>query len=614
MLFFLSEYLRFDSQMLSRLVITGLAIGALAILRSNPRLGKSEVAAFSAFSILFDFSLVMGYHIAIGDDTYSGLIDNSYVTDYTLADVVAFGFMFIVILAVSLAAYSLIKHGFPYRKGGAGNGRSAIERGDASCRISPKFVLVLALVLFFMWVPYLVVYYPGLIFGDTVNSFNQIVNARPLSDHHPVLYTMFIKCCWWVAHAFGFGNAAGCALYSVIQMAVMAACFAYLIAWIAARLRFGSKARIALYGLGIAYFGISPYVATYSIAMWKDPLFSVSLMMITLLIADAVVFRKGRTGFSLRVSLVAFAVFAFLAVFFRHNGVYILILLLMAMVVWLPLSRGDNDCGDCASSFCGRSARSQTKWMSAICAIMIVVFFVVSGPVFTALGVVKGSSAESLGIPLNQMARVASSGGDMTESDEEYLDSILPIELYSTTYRPCCTDMLKWDANFNQEALSDGFFSHWLSMMVRNPRTYLEAWELQTCGFWAVNVPAADDFGNISGGVVYNNTASVEKFGIDSSVGIQNETVRSLFPLDEASIPVGVILWAVLYLCCCVCCLGRAGWLVVFVPSIALLATLLVASPIWYWPRYAAAVQFLVPLFAVVPLFLRRFAARSTLR
>lgn len=48
----------------------------------------------------------------------------------------------------------------------------------------------------------------------------------------------------------------------------------------------------------------------------------------------------------------------------------------------------------------------------------------ITGPVYKALNVTPSEKAESIGILLNQMARVAALDGDMTESDKEYLNSM----------------------------------------------------------------------------------------------------------------------------------------------------------------------------------------------
>ena len=45
---------------------------------------------------------------------------------------------------------------------------------------------------------------------------------------------------------------------------------------------------------------------------------------------------------------------------------------------------------------------------------------------------------------------------------------------------------------------------------------------------------------------------------------------------------------------------GRGKWVLFLVPSLALVGTLVVASPIWYWPRYGAALQFLIPLYIAI--------------
>lgn len=40
-----------------------------------------------------------------------------------------------------------------------------------------------------------------------------------------------------------------------------------------------------------------------------------------------------------------------------------------------------------------------------------------------------------------------------------------------------------------------------------------------------------------------------------------------------------------------------------------LIASLLVASPIWYWERYGAAMQFLIPFFISMPFAMAKHEA-----
>lgn len=142
-------------------------------------------------------------------------------------------------------------------------------------------------------------------------------------------------------------------------------------------------------------------------------------------------------------------------------------------------------------------------------------------------------------------------------------------------------------------------------MFVRNPVVCFEAWELQTCGFWAVNLPEANGYDrNLAGGVPRNTVTgyedSVSALNIELENKLQSDKFYKLFPQDEWSIPLGLIHWALLFLAMCLVLLNRGKWLLSLAPSLGLALTLVVASPIWYWPRYGAAVQFLIPFYVAV--------------
>ena len=48
---------------------------------------------------------------------------------------------------------------------------------------------------FILWIPYLVIYYPGFIFGDSLGSIAQALGVAKLYNHHPIFYTLFLKMC-----------------------------------------------------------------------------------------------------------------------------------------------------------------------------------------------------------------------------------------------------------------------------------------------------------------------------------------------------------------------------------------------------------------------------------
>lgn len=378
-------------------------------------------------------------------------------------------------------------------------------------------------------------------------------------------------------------------------MGFMAYAFSYLSRWITARCSLKNYWTLII----VLIISLLPYIATYSIAMWKDPFFSTALALATLLLTDFIL-SKGTIIKSSKAWLPCFLILLLIVAFSRNNGIYIIACTeIILLVYWLVTKRKPE-----------RNFAHIGK-LTGLIACVVVLCPVVTGPIYRALGIASSPKVESVGILLNQMARVAALDGDMTENDKEYLNSIVPLDEYKTLYSPTCTDNLKWNTLFNGAALENGFFEHWLSLFVQNPRAYFEAWELQTFGFWAVNQPNVLSFGaNISSGVPRNTAeayaADLDVYQINAENKLGHDSLRDIFPQDSRTIPVGIIFWSVAFLSICLCLSGRARWVIALVPSLALLGTLIVASPIWYWPRYGAAVQFLIPFYVALVVMVRR--------
>ena len=383
------------------------------------------------------------------------------------------------------------------------------------------------------------------------------------------------------------GNTIGVGMSSICQSALMSLGFGLLARWVVVR---GGVRPVA--GIAIALvFSLTPYIATYGIALWKDPLFSSAVLVFSMCLADYV-WSKGEIA-QKKSWITLLLISSLVMVFFRNNGIYILLGTLVLLAIFLIVKSRL------------RHAKGSGRVIGCMAAVLLV-FGIVTGPVYSFGGVASSEASESVGIPLNQMARVVALDGEMSESDREYMNSIYPLEEYKSTYTPCCTDNLKWAPGFNNSALNEGLWGHWASMLVRNPNAYFQAWELQTYGFWAVNPGNSDHFWswNINGGVPRNaNAAYVDQlvpYGIESNPAALDESWNEMFPIDSWSIPISWLFWAVLYLSICLFAADKGRWVFALIPSIILVATLVIASPIYYWSRYGAALQFLIPMYALM--------------
>lgn len=532
-------------------------------------------------SLVFSFVLVLGAHIRVTEPVIAGGIYENYIEPYSALDVVAFWVMSALVFWVLSALVQLSS-----RWRCRAFAEDSLRANDCGSSIRVLAVAIRALVIFLLYLPFFLRYCPGLFFGDTFSSFAQIMGWNPLSNHHPVAFTMMMAACIKVAGLFGLGPSVGVALLTVLQMACVASTFGYLSIWVTSRLRVSSRWSWLL----VVYFGLSRYCALYSIALWKDPLFSCCLVLMVTMLADAVM---GKGSLSSALRLLVFGALALGVMLLRNNGLYICAALFVVLAIIEVLGR------------LGRIGPMRSGSRLAIpLGVAIAACLAITGPVYSAMGVAPSEDVESAGIPLAQMARVVALEGDMSESDRSYMNELLPLDRYGEVYRPSFIDPLKWNDDFNSDHLKDGFWSHWVSMFLQNPSMYFEAWELQTFGFWAPNVKGADGLPeNFLMGVPYNFVADAK-----ASTGVTFRNLLAPFGdgvdvaigLNAWSISGAVVFWLLVFSAVLLVSRGRSRFALPLLPFLLLYGTLFIASPIWYWPRYIVAAQFGLPVVLVV--------------
>lgn len=565
----LSVYMRLEPVPLFRLLLTAAALLSLRTLSRRP-LRRRESAVFALFSAAVSLVLVLGFHIHM-EDRYHGTVLSNYITPYALTDALAFLVMIPVLTVLFSALYRIITA--PKSASPAASGVAPVHR---------RLRLIIFAALMVCYLPYLIVYWPGLVLNDTLSSISQALEMTPLVNHHPVLYTLFIRLCMAIGEALLHSRTAGYALYTLSQMLYVSACLAYLIDWVSRHVRRSGTAAAAM----TALFGLVPYFASYSVAGWKDPVFSVSVAVLSVMLLDDAIHSKEKHALR---SIAAYWGMLLMTAFSRTNGIGVIACVAIWQLVCLIARKA--------------AKRALRPGMLAATLASIAVFIVVHGPVFSAMGVTT-DKREVNSLVLQQMARVAALGGDMTESDRAFLDALLPLEQYKETYRPCCVDLLKWDENFSTAAMEEGMYGHWLSMLLRTPVAYIEAWELNTFGFWTLNVPEINyaDW-NLSAGVIRNkldpqyvaNTHA--EYGIEMKNLLGGDTLRSFLPTDEWFIPAGWMFWGCVFLALCLLLRGQFALLIALVPTFGLLLPLILVTPTCYWIRYAAAAHYLIPVY-----------------
>lgn len=544
-------------------LLGALTLGGAWLLRRRP-LARKEMLTLGGFALLLSIVLILGQHISVDAmDLYGGTYQKNKILPYSWRDLCAVLVMLPSLTTLLGALYRLIAN----VKGTA---------FDPAPHWKRHFCLFGVLLL--LWLPYLLAYWPGVILGDTLSSIRQALGITRLNNRHPFCYTIFLRICFRIGQALSDGNTLGYVLYTILQMLYVSFCLAYLLNWVWRHGRFGRIVAIVF----TALFGLLPYFAAFSVAGWKDPVFSASVAALSVFLLHHSLHGNQKPS---RLSRIIYAFLLFIMVFIRHNGIAIAAVVAMwQLAAWL--------------------IRRKPRGFAAVTAGVICLYLIITGPVYDYLDIWT-DKREANALCIQQLARVAAVGGEMDAEEEAFLDGMLPMELYAEAYRPCCVDLLKWDEHFNSDAFSDDFYRHWFSLMLKNPRLYFEAWELNTFGFWTLNQPEINaKASNLKGGAIRNTLSSgveeMHELGIEFANLLGDDRLREVFPLDSWFLPIGWTVWMLAFLCVCIALKGQKRLFCGLLPALGLTIPLVIGTPIAYWMRYIVALHYLLPVWLVI--------------
>jgi len=276
-------------------------------------------------------------------------------------------------------------------------------------KLSAAWIFVLILMA---WLPFFLAFYPGNLSPDSYSSINQAL-TRISSTANPVMLTLLVKLCLWIGLRLFDDMNAAVAVFSVAQMLMLDGILTYTVMWM-------QKHRAPRWWLvlSVIYFAVNPLIVRYSFTMWKDILFSGTMLLLVLFLYDLatneISFRKDET-------LVRFLVLSVLTAFLHNRIVYAMIAM---FILLLSIYR--------------------TQWKRLLPAFLLtgVITLLIQGPVYQYLDIKPSNVAEGQGVTLQQLAAAVVNGGHMSE-EAAFLNQIIPLEDIPLAYRPGSVDRLK---------------------------------------------------------------------------------------------------------------------------------------------------------------------------
>ena len=315
-----------------------------------------------------------------------------------------------------------------------------------------------AALLMLCYLPVLAVTFPGSFAYDAPFQLRQVFTGA-YSTHHPLLHTLLLGGCVALGRALGSINL-GAALYTLVQMALLSACFALTCASIARRCG-GRSARRAL-----LCFALYPLHMLMAVNATKDVLFG-GFFALTLALAFEL--AAGARG---RGLLAGVTVSGTLAMLLRNNAVY-------AAAVWTALLILLWICGK------GRRARRGVPALIACTVAAVALALVTNALLAAATHAQKGDAREMLSWPIQQLARARNlHGDDLTDGERAAIDELMPGESWAL-YDPTISDPVKFEFD-TQALLRDvGRYARvYVSVGAKCPQAYLDALLHHTYSFW----------------------------------------------------------------------------------------------------------------------------------
>lgn len=412
------------------------------------------------------------------------------------------------------------------------------------------------------------VQYPGIMTNDSYTQVHQIISGQ-YTNHHPFWHTMVIKVCYLLGSLISDNINACATIYALLQVFVLAACFSY--------------ALTTLYQMNVPkrliymvwfVFALMPYNIAFSVCMNKDYLFSAAVLAFTVSLYR-ILKEIGNN------SVLNYLVFIFSGVgscIWRSNGfmAYVLCTFFFTFFFW-----------------------KKFKHLIAIMGTVLVVGWIMTNPILSTMNITQPDLVESLSIPVQQVARVIYDGCELSDNDYMLIDRVVDIDEVPELYTDWLSDPIKDEIRSKNNAYFEvhigEYLQLWLRLGLQYPGEYVKAWVDQTKGYWN----GGYDYFIYALGVSSNDLGFTE----GANNNIIAKIVNLIFKFCRGAIfmepfeSIGLHVWLLFILFAVNWLKGRHEMLLSVMP-LAIIATLLIATPVYSVFRYA------YPVFTTYPFIL----------
>lgn len=439
------------------------------------------------------------------------------------------------------------------------------------------FLMLFALILI-LWLPAYILCFPGLATNDALSQMQQALGVTAFTAHHPPMHTAFFSLFLYIGKAVFGSYYVGIAIATTVQALALAALAAYTLRFMA-----GLGMATPFLAIGFLFYTVLPFYSFYAMTLWKDIWLAAFMLLFVIFIVKII--RSRRAFFSSYKNNIALALVSLGLVFSKNNAIFIFAITCIVLVIAL------------------KHCRLQ---LLAFLAGTVLVSSIITGPVYSALGIEKGDLREALSLPILQVGKVVTiAGSELSAEDINLISAVLPYEQIPELYDYKVSDSLK--GVFSTPVFMENLGSYaslWLRLGLEHPDIYTLATLEHTIGYWYPDV----DYWIIA----YTGFAHALEESAEAMSALEGpypdpmrpalQSVLSFFTSSLRKVPVVSVLFSVgfyfwVLLICGLYLLYRKAYthMLLLVPLVVVWLTCL-ASPVFAEFRYAWPAIVCVPL------------------
>lgn len=421
------------------------------------------------------------------------------------------------------------------------------------------------------WLPYYLYQYPGIMTPDSINQFEQVLGVIPYNNHHPFAHTMVFALLYKAAFALTGDMVVSVGFYTFAQMCLLSAGMAFFISTLRQQ-----RIRPFVLLLLTAFYALIPYHAVFSVTIWKDIPFAAAVLFFNCLLLRLIL--RGSLLIHERILLLFSGMMICL---FRSNGWY-------AFLVAVP--------------FLLFFFRKQKRQVYPCLLVTLLLCVLIKYPVMNHLQVTQPDLIESLCIPTQQIAAVLCNDRELTAEERELIENVVDLTYIKELYNPTFADNMKELVRAgDQEYLATHkkeFLKLWISLGLRYPGDYLNAYIQQTYGYWYPDsfylVAEAEGVSATELGVSTRHLIGGPLVVKGKELAIK---LGSIVPIYGTLWSMGVACWVLLFSMGTVLVRRETRKLLCYLPSVLLLFTVLIATPVATEFRYVYFMVYSMPFY-----------------